>query len=391
MSELQNPGAPNPIPAGYAAQSLTGGFPSIVLSDNVAAADILEFTGVLTAQDITVVVPPPVFPQQVTSTSAYFGAPAPGWLKVLKNSTSGPFAVKVTGPGGSALAVPQGQSGVYFTKDGKHVESVQAMSSVQAFAASLVFRPGVPSSGNVFETWTQLMAAFATTRGTVTIAVDDSVAPTIIDVGSWDLQDRATLVDLKQKENPQTTLFIPDGATLRNLTNFAQLLNIEATPITTPSLAYDPGVIVLIIREGVVLANRGTRALIEVAPASSVNILLSDNAFLDNSLPPFAPFANLAVGPGQSFSITSLGNSGLLGLTNTVSGVAGAFVVIQYDSSWQGNPTLPNYFGGLIERSLNDALFMDYEPAVLANWSGIAPTSTANALDRLAAKVGPVP
>lgn len=38
-----------------------------------------------------------------------------------------------------------------------------------------------------------------------------------------------------------------------------------------------------------------------------------------------------------------------------------------------------------------DAIRMTYTPAVLANWSGVAPTSIANALDRIAAKITPIP
>lgn len=32
-----------------------------------------------------------------------------------------------------------------------------------------------------------------------------------------------------------------------------------------------------------------------------------------------------------------------------------------------------------------------YVPAIVANWNGTAPTSIANALDRLAAHLGPIP
>ena len=36
------------------------------------------------------------------------------------------------------------------------------------------------------------------------------------------------------------------------------------------------------------------------------------------------------------------------------------------------------------------ATSMAYAPAVVANWSGTAPTSVANALDRIAAALGPI-
>lgn len=34
---------------------------------------------------------------------------------------------------------------------------------------------------------------------------------------------------------------------------------------------------------------------------------------------------------------------------------------------------------------------VNYTPAIVGNWSGTAPTSVANALDRIAAHVGPIP
>lgn len=40
--------------------------------------------------------------------------------------------------------------------------------------------------------------------------------------------------------------------------------------------------------------------------------------------------------------------------------------------------------------SANSAV-VSYTPAVVANWNGTAPTSVANALDRIAAKIGPIP
>jgi hypothetical protein len=39
----------------------------------------------------------------------------------------------------------------------------------------------------------------------------------------------------------------------------------------------------------------------------------------------------------------------------------------------------------------DDSQFVIYSPAVVANWSGTAPASVADALDRIAAKIGPIP
>ena len=125
MSEIMVPGAPTSIPAGYQSQSLSGGLPTITLASDVANADILEFTGALTVQDITVVIPPPLFPQQVVGINSFSGRTARGWMKILRNSTTGPFAVKVIGPGGQGVTLPQGEGGCWcWSKDGFNVVSL---------------------------------------------------------------------------------------------------------------------------------------------------------------------------------------------------------------------------------------------------------------------------
>jgi hypothetical protein len=47
--------------------------------------------------------------------------------------------------------------------------------------------------------------------------------------------------------------------------------------------------------------------------------------------------------------------------------------------------------GGITYFNFEKAEFVNYVPAVLPNWSGIPPTSVADALDRIAAAIGPIP
>jgi hypothetical protein len=119
MSEIITPGAPTGIPAGYATQSLAGGFPTLKLSDHVAAADVLELTGTLTAQDITVLIPKPLFPTQTAGTTSYGTPTATGWMKIVKNSTSGSFSVVLKCVGGSnTVVIPQGPAMWVYSPDG---------------------------------------------------------------------------------------------------------------------------------------------------------------------------------------------------------------------------------------------------------------------------------
>lgn len=134
MSEILVPGAPTNIPAGYASQSLTGGFPSLTLASNIGGADIIEFTGVLTAQNITVTVPLAPFPSQVAGNVSFSGPTTSGWLKVFKNSTSGAFEVIVAGASaGATLVIPQGETLWAYSADG-----------INVFAASGAAGSGAP-------------------------------------------------------------------------------------------------------------------------------------------------------------------------------------------------------------------------------------------------------
>jgi hypothetical protein len=122
MAELPTPGQPQGIPAGNATQSLVGGLPTIVLSANVAEADIISFTGLLTVQNIIVQIPPAVFPTQVSSTASYSAPLNNAWIKLFHNTTTGNFAVLVQNQGAAtSLAIPQGGSLLVYSPDGVNV------------------------------------------------------------------------------------------------------------------------------------------------------------------------------------------------------------------------------------------------------------------------------
>ena len=228
----------------------------------------------------------------------------------------------------------------------------------------LTYFPGSGLSfGKIFSDWNALYNnGFQSTDGPVTIAVNDSLAPATVPNGFWDFQGRATLVSSSPKQNPQTTLNIPEGVTVGNLKGIDGL-QLLVTPTATPSLAFN-GNIVFLMKNGAIIANRGTIPVINVAPGSAVNVLMAESSNYDNSLAPFAPFAQLN-GPGTSFSITSITGAGLsFPPNNTVIGPPGSSVVFQYDASWQGDPTLLGYTGALLTRTIDQADFVSYVDTV---------------------------
>lgn len=57
-----------------------------------------------------------------------------------------------------------------------------------AGSSTVVWRPGGVSSGNVFATWPEVVAAVAILNGAITIGIDTDLAPAVIDAGAYDLR-----------------------------------------------------------------------------------------------------------------------------------------------------------------------------------------------------------
>jgi hypothetical protein len=117
---------------------------------------------------------------------------------------------------------------------------------------------------------------------------------------------------------------------------------------------------------------------------------------LDNSLASTNAVVKLGSAAGSTHGAT-LNLSASMGLTVTTNAIqsqsTASVLAVSYDSATpagyvRSNITLTG--GRITETPLSTALGSTYAPAVLANWSSIAPTSVANALDRIAAKITPI-
>jgi hypothetical protein len=186
MSEIMTPGAPTVIPAGYAKQPLDGGAPSLLLSASVAAADILELSGVLTAQDITVIIPLPLFPTQVVGSVSYSAPTASGWLKVVKNSTSGQFNVFLQCQGGpNTVQIPQRETFWVFSPDGINIFAASGPAGGPPVVGVL--------GGQSLATFT--FDVVATTVNAAAVTVDTKYAPpnghsAVLNYDRWQTVDR---------------------------------------------------------------------------------------------------------------------------------------------------------------------------------------------------------
>jgi len=90
---------------------------------------------------------------------------------------------------------------------------------------------------------------------------------------------------------------------------------------------------------------------------------------------------------GQAATVLASGNLGTGAVGLTLSGALSAFT-----GSVTDIPSSVTRAAGAPPPVLKSAASgLAYTPAVLANWSGTTPASVADALDRIAAKIGPIP
>lgn len=248
-----------------------------------------------------------------------------------------------------------------------------------------IYKPGAATAGNVYGTEAAMFAAWNKVPPPKRMAVDASlVAGTATLTLAWNLNG--------------CTLFAMDTAALDTL-QFA----IGATIVGTEFWTVGAGLTVTNLGAGVWTPANGSVVNVEensllasfIAATPFVTIGAGVTLFL--GILPFGlvgddvnPTFNLtnatavlsAVGVGSN-SDDQLGQ-------HSCEGVAGSTVNFAHDAeTFARNITVA---GQIFNETKNDtAGEMAYTAAVVGNWSGTNPSSVANALDRIAAKITPIP
>ncbi len=110
-------------------------------------------------------------------------------------------------------------------------------------AASVIYRPGLPSSGFFVETWTEVQSFVDSYQGCCTVYIDDSsVSPALIPASSGvtECYGRLVLKAYRQDEVDYTNAVIEDGATLKDLYLITGTLFLTAdTQSATPAFDFD--------------------------------------------------------------------------------------------------------------------------------------------------------
>lgn len=240
-----------------------------------------------------------------------------------------------------------------------------------AAPAAPVYSPGNPSpASNEYTTWAAAYAAAGASPKT--IYVDDQyVSPAVIPAGTWNVE---ALIGLS--ETATAVAVSTDSGCLINRLSWLERVNLYGTaPIPTVRLV--SGQLLRCFFSS--LSSQGGVPLVQQVSGFSAVVLENSQIGL-----------GLAVDVLGGLSVQSVYGSTVTALSIDSSNAAGICVVQRmtaggFSESPQGPGVLyiqANYGGG-------QNVF--YQPSNLVNWSGITPTSISDALDRIAAALGPIP
>jgi hypothetical protein len=258
---------------------------------------------------------------------------------------------------------------------------------IDEVASGVVWKPGVPSSGNVVATWEEVQNAIAAVSGALNVFVNSSVAPAIVGQGITNCFGRVTFRAGASEYTtvPSSLMTLPDGAILLDPGQLAFGVSVILQGTAQPNLQFS-NIRQFAVVAGSSLENQGTQPAVRVSPGSAfILALVLGSTFTPN------PSAAIELTDPSSTGIIASFTGGKFTGNNVVVGPVGSTLIIAYDAGVDALPTNPGFLGTVVPNEVDSASFMKYSPSNLANWSGTAPSSVADALDRIAAHVGPIP
>ena len=259
---------------------------------------------------------------------------------------------------------------------------------------SFVFGPLLvqDAARNTYSVWADLCAALAALpvgASSLVTFVDSAVVPP----GVWNVNG-ATFASVTFATG-SIVLTVADGGVLDNLRAIERGLLVRffhtgAGSALTFSLTPPGGPRILAVGLGAALTNDGTAPLIRMSGDGSAVVIASFVAAFAVA-PTAAPFVE-GGGPldqviGAQLSVSSA-------FSSLPDGWAVGNGNLQYQNALAGViPLTPGWTGAVLPtiQATAPSAFITYAPAVPADWSGLVPATVGEALDRIAAAIGPIP
>jgi hypothetical protein len=153
-----------------------------------------------------------------------------------------------------------------------------------AGASTVVWRPGVPSAGNVFDTWAEVVAAVAKLNGAVTIGLDTDVAAAVIPPGNYDLRPAGVSGPVTIVNASKTPPFLvpffqigPGAVTIKGLSGLDDVSADNQSTVPVIVLATNAGSFT-ISKQGAVFQEPGAAAFLSYLAGANADLLLLDFA-----------------------------------------------------------------------------------------------------------------
>jgi hypothetical protein len=269
-----------------------------------------------------------------------------------------------------------------------------------------------PSNDGVrVQTFDQVMKAVILSEGNIRVQCITQAA-CVVPGGLGVVDMMGADFSVWQLDSGTCTLSIQDGTTLKNISEFDGTLNngflIQCLSNTAPSLSWDFSAGLpdyLAVRDGSIIQALGSMPAIVIPGATPqagpaiLNILCETGGGFDNSTSGVGVPVIQVQGP--------MATAGTLNLFLQNGPVITGFPIVGNDAPGNGifnltydstlDPTASNWPGALFPGGTFSAVALDlipnlqYFPAVPLNWTGSTTLTIQQALDRIAAKIGPIP
>lgn len=206
---------------------------------------------------------------------------------------------------------------------------------------AILIDPSLPSAGNRFRTWAEAYAIVQASNAPIDIACAVQTIP--VPAGVYDMKG-GSLFSVQFGFGAGTLVTLADGAVLKNLLSI-EGLELRGNSNTQTSLVWDQVATEasMKITFGATLANRGSHAMVEIAPNG-----FGDFAVINQSRVSAEPDPVFAIGDsGQLFVDVTLGGTGNFS-NNFVSGPGTATLAYFHDGSMQSPLPTNGGFSGTV-------------------------------------------
>lgn len=242
-----------------------------------------------------------------------------------------------------------------------------------------VWQPGgaAGQAPNVFTTWAALYAAIqAAGESFYTVTVDTTHGPAQVPAGSWNLGAGlwvglaiASIVQFQTGAQVTATNLVLEAVVFENVST------------TSSPFTLSEGIVSFALLSEASLVSSAGAAPLLVANLG-VNLVITT---LASSIAGYS--GSPVVQPNGGMLLVRALSQSTIVAGALAPGTGGGSLTYTSDCAIPaGGPP-----AGWTFTAVSSAAQTPYAPAVLANWSGTAPTSVANALDRIAAKITPIP